>query len=148
MMVPGQTPEAKRFLVGWLAAKLATSPDALTGETPFHIMGVVRPDGALMGAVMFSHFRPPCIEIAGAGEPGWVSRADLRAVFEHPFERLRCWTILSHVGRNNAVSRDFTKRLGFVERCVIPCGPSKAHDLVLYSMTRPECPWLPKMRLH
>jgi RimJ/RimL family protein N-acetyltransferase len=135
-------------LVTWLAGKIGTTPDGLVGDTPFNIMGVLRADGALMGAVMFNHWRGGRIEIAGAGEPGWISRADMRAVFAYPFEQLHCWTILSYVNRHNTVSRDFTKRLGFVERCVIPCGPTKARDMVLYSMTRPECRWLPPVRLH
>lgn len=148
MIVPARTPDEKNTLVSWLAGKIGTSADDLVGDVPYQVLGVLRTDGALMGAVMFNHYRGARVEVSCAGEPGWVTRGDMRLLFDYPFRQLGCWSLLSMVARNNKPVREMIGRLGFRELCVIPGGRHPSQSAVLYCMTRPECRWIQPERLH
>lgn len=141
MITPARTPDARATLVAYLASKIGTSPRDLVGQMPFEIAAVVR-DAKPIGAVLWLNYRTHSIEMSWAGEPGWMTRSNLRGIFAYPFVQLKCWTVIGLVNRSNAHMRSFGERLGFVERCVIPAGPTKHGDIVLYTMTRDACPWL------
>lgn len=145
MIEAARTPEARAMLVAYLASKIGTTPDNLVGHMPFEIVATVR-DGKPTGAVMYINYRGPSIEMACAGEPGWLTRAHLRELFSYPFIRLGCWTVLSMVRRGNAQARAFNQKLGFQELGVIESGPSKSDDVIIHKMTRDRCVWLGGMQ--
>ena len=146
MIAPARTPETRTVLVQWLSEKLRTTADELVGTCPFEIIGVLRND-YLMGAVLYNNYRYGRIEMACGGEPGWLTRPVLRDVFAYPFNQLGCTAVMTTVVRGNKTVREFNKKLGFREMCILP-GASKADELALYCMTRKDCRWLPKPQLH
>ncbi|MBL8583801.1 MAG: GNAT family N-acetyltransferase [Rhizobiaceae bacterium] len=146
MIVPASTNQEKSALVTYLSGKIGLAPVDLVGCSPFEIVGVVR-GGDLMGAVLYTRWREKSIEMACAGEPGWLTPAALKDLFAYPFQRLGAYTVLSIVVRRNDRARKFNERLGFKHLGVIESGASKGEDSIIYSMTRPQCRWLEE-RIH
>lgn len=140
MIESAATPEARATLVAYLASKLGVSPQALVGSMPFEIVAVKVGDKPL-GAVLYTNMRDHSIEMSCAGEPGWLTRSNLRDLFAYPFKQLGMFTVLTMVTRHNKVARAFNEKLGFTELCVIPCG-DKSLDTILYGMTRNQCSWI------
>lgn len=140
MIEPARTFDERATLVAYLASKMGTSPEGLVGQMPFEIVAVRR-DGKPMGAVMYINYRQTSIEMACAGEPGWLTRGNLRDLFAYPFLQLKVWTALTLVARSNRIARAFNTKLGFVELCTIPSG-RKESDTILYGMTRNQCSWI------
>lgn len=141
MIVPATTSEQRLSLVAYMASKMGISPETLVGQTPFEALSVTR-QRKPVGAVLYNNFRTHSIEMACAGEPGWLTGHDLRAIFSYPFTQLGCWTVLTAVPRRNATARAFNRKLGFRELCVLPVSDEKQADTILYAMTRPECRWI------
>jgi hypothetical protein len=135
--------DEKLALVAYLASKIGTSPATLVGQMPYEIVATTDRAGKPNGAVMYINWRGSTIEMACAGEPGWLTRAHLAELFRYPFEQMRCWTVLTLVRRRNARARQFNVKVGFTELCVVRNGPDKSEDSILYGMSRPECRWLP-----
>jgi hypothetical protein len=141
MIVPMKTPEEKNLLAGYLAHKMGISVPELVGTIPYEIVAVAK-KGYPVGAVMFTNFRQMSIEMAAAGEPGWLTRATLRDLFRYPFVQLRCYTVITTVKRSNTVARKFNEKLGFITLGVIESGRGKGEDVIINTMTRPQCQWL------
>lgn len=141
MIEPARTEDARATLVAYLASKVGVTPFDLVGHMPFEVVSVTRV-GRPMGAIMYLNYRGTSIEMIGAGEPGWLTRGSLRAMFGYPFLQLKCWTVIVNVKRSNVKSRKLVQKLGFVELGVIESGPSKSDDVILYKMTRDRCIWL------
>lgn len=142
MMRRAHTIEEKAFVVAYLAAKIGSTAQALVGQMPFEVATMSRL-GKPMGAVLYTNYRTYSIELTAAGEPGWLTRANIQAAFAYPFCHLGCWTVITMVSRNNTESRELQRRLGFTELCVIETGHGKSADIILYGMTRDKCHWLP-----
>lgn len=142
MIRPAASVEERAVLLTYIASKTGVMPASLIGTLPFQIASVIR-DGRPMGAVLYTNFRAYSVEMIVAGEPGWITRGGIRAAFHYPFETLGVWTVLTMTNRQNAESRELQKRIGFTELGVIRTSPSKSDDMVLYSMTRDRCRWLP-----
>lgn len=138
---PAQTIETKAALAAYIANKVGTTPQQLVGQMPFEVLMTLR-GGNPSGALLYSNYRGNSIEMSAAGEPGWLTRPVIRAMFYYPFLQLRCWTLLVMINRNNRTSREISRRLGFNELCVIESGKSKGEDIILYGMTREECLWI------
>ena len=141
MMRPAASVEERAVLLAYIAGKVGVMPANLIGTLPFQVASVIR-DGRPMGAVLYTNFRQYSVEMIVAGEPGWITRAGIRAAFHYPFEVLGVWTVLAMTARNNAASRELQKRIGFTEQGVIPMSRVRSEDMILYSMTRDRCRWL------
>lgn len=141
MIERASTPEARATLVAYLASKMGTTPFDLVGHMPFEVVATMR-NGKATGAVLYYNYRGPSIEMACAGEPGWLTRETIRDAFLYPFVQLGCWTVLTQVARSNTTARKFNQKLGFIELGVIESGPSKSDDVIVYKMTRDRCVWI------
>lgn len=141
MMHRASTTEEKAFIVGYLAAKIGSTPQSLVGQMPFEA-AIMSRAGRPMGAILYVNYRTHSVEMMAAGEPGWITRANIQAALHYPFCHLGCWTVITMVNRSNAESRELQRRLGFTELCVIETGMGKSNDTILYSMSRDKCLWL------
>lgn len=145
MIIPARSEQERLTLLSYIANKVGTTPGEMVGKMPFELVAAVAADGAIMGAVLYTNYRVNTIEMACAGEPGWMTRAHIRDLFKYPFLQLGCWTVLSMVKRRNDVARDFNERLGFKMLGVIENGLGRTEDSILYTMSRPECRWVPPL---
>jgi hypothetical protein len=141
MMRPAASVEERAVLLTYIAGKVGVMPANLIGTLPFQVASVIR-GGRPMGAVLYTNFRRYSVEMIVAGEPGWITRSSIRAAFHYPFVTLGAWTVLAMTNRRNSESRELQKRIGFIEQGVIQTSPSRAEDMILYSMTRDRCRWL------
>jgi hypothetical protein len=141
MIKSATTLEEKAVLVAYIASKIGTTPQRLVGQMPFEVFATIR-DGKPTGALLYSNYRGTSIEMSAAGENGWLTRGVIKMMFAYPFGQLNCWSLLTLIGRNNTVSREISRRLGFAELCVIESGLGKSNDTLLYAMTRDKCAWL------
>jgi hypothetical protein len=145
MIVRANTNDEKLALTAYLASKIGTSPARLVGQMPYEIVATTDRNGRPNGAVMYINWRGSTIEMACAGEDGWLTRGNLVELFRYPFVQLKCWTVLTVVRRANAKARKFNVDLGFTELCVVRNSANKTEDSILYGMSRPECRWLPAL---
>lgn len=111
-------------------------------------IGVVK-DRKLIGGVVYTEWR----EIAKgqhdcrmhcAGEPGWLTRASLKAFFNYPFNQLKCVRVTAIVTKANKRARDLNERLGFRMEGCIKDGFGTGKDGILFGMTRRDCRWIEK----
>lgn len=140
MIVPARSESDRAFLVSRVAEKLKLTPKDLVGDMPFEVIACTGPKG-LMGAVIFINYRWPSIEQISAGEPGWMSRENLRGLFSYPFLQLKCRRLTGIVARKNKHSRDITERLGFKLEGVSRHG-FPDDDACIYGMVRKDCRWI------
>lgn len=141
MIVPAQTSDERIALVAYMASKMGSTPEAIVGQAPFEVVAVVN-QGKPCGAVLYTNYRESFIEMACAGEPGWLTKANLRSLFYYPFVQLGCYTVITTFKRRHPTSRKFNEKLGFVTLGVIESGISRGEDTILNTMTRPQCRWL------
>lgn len=141
MMRAATTPEERASVITYLSGRLGIMPQSLIGSMPFQAAVIAR-NGVPLGAVLYTNFRQHSIEMIAAGEPGWISRGDVRAVFAYPFLELGVWTVLTMVNRVNTTSRELQRRLGFTELCVVATSAHKVEDIIVYGMSRDKCQWL------
>jgi hypothetical protein len=139
-MVPAKTPESRKHLVTYIADRIGITPDALVGSMPYHVMGA-HVGGKLKGAVLYINFRGPSIEISCAGEPGWLTRANIRAIFSYPFEHLKCRRVTAIVASKNKRAIKMNEGVGFIWEGLCRHGFEDDHA-VIYGMTRDECRWI------
>ena len=130
------------MLVAYIASKTGTSPAQLVGQMPYEIVATTDHAGRPNGALLYINFRRSTIEMACAGEPGWMTREHLRQMFTYPYVQLKCWTVLATVERRNTKSRTMCQKIGFTELCVVKNSADKREDSILYGMSRPECRWI------
>lgn len=142
MIQPARTDKERELLVAYIASKIGTSPRDLVSTMPFEVVATTGKNGDATGAVLYINYRGTSIEMACAGEPGWLTRQNLRGLFAYPFNQLGCYTVLSMVKRRNKVARAFNEKIGFVTLGVIECGGPSGEDTIINSMTRPQCRWL------
>jgi len=102
----------------------------------------IKPDGEIMGVVVYDRFSPWNCELSVASvTPKFIDRAFLRAVFRYPFIQcgLRRVTAVTEDGNDGALR--INKRLGFVDEAKLKnwYGDTDGNMLV---MTRESCKWL------
>jgi RimJ/RimL family protein N-acetyltransferase len=141
VIVRPDTPEDRAFVVSYIAGKIRTTPEALVGQMPFEVLAAVGSDGSLLGAVLYTNFRDQSIEMTSAGEPGWLSRGNLRAFFSYPFGQLQVRRVTGIVHRKNKHARNINERLGFKLEGVCRHG-FKDGDAMIYGMLKQECRWI------
>lgn len=141
MIVEAATDAERETLLQYLVAKLDVPKEILVGNMPFSAFAIVRGDHGL-GAILCTNYRQTSVEIAWAGDPGWITRGDMRTVFRRIFDEMGCLRAWGVVRRDNGPSRNLARRMGCREVGILEneYGPGK--DGVLYSMTRAACQWL------
>lgn len=124
MIVTGEALRAYYELSGYVA-----DPDA-------QFFG--RWDGHLLGVVAVWNFDGTGCEAGWFGEPGWLSRSLLRAVFGYVFGQVGCERITGRIDDTNTVAVEQSKRLGFVlEGTLRNAHPSG--DVLVFGMLKSEC---------
>ncbi len=140
MIMAARTPDDQVALVAFFSRKTGIPPAEFLKE-PFQGFGVIQ-RGKVVGVVLFRTFRVTSIEIAWAGDPGWVSRRVLRTIFRYVFTQLkvlRVWGIIRH---SNAPSRELARRVGFTEVGELPHEFGVGDSGYLYQMAFDQCRWL------
>jgi hypothetical protein len=108
-----------------------------------HVIGVHDKEGKMRGGVVFTGYLGSAIMLHMAGdETNWAGRDFLWMVFDYAFNQLGVRKLIGLVATNNLRALSIDLRLGFllegrIER-VFPDGS----DLLLLTMTRPQCKWL------
>jgi hypothetical protein len=141
MIVPALTPAEKTTLVEYLSIQIGTDQENLVGKMPYEVVAVVR-NGRGMGAVLYTNYRGTSIEMAWAGELGWITRGDLRAIFAYPFIQLGVLRAQGVVKRSNNASRHFAARIGCREAGVLENEYGPGQDGILYTITPARCRWI------
>lgn len=124
----------------YIARKIGVSLRQLVGDMPYEIILTGQ------GALLYTNWRDDSIEVSAAGEPGWFTRPVAKAMFGYPFNQLKCNSLIAFTERQNRLTRDLLKRLGFQELAVIESGRGKRSDKMLYVITRRKCVWLDQKR--
>jgi hypothetical protein len=141
VIVPAVTDAQKTMLVNYLAEKVGVGVESLVGKMPFEVLAVIR-GGRGLGAVLYTNYRETSIEMCWAGEPGWVTRGDLRSIFSYPFIQLGCLRASGCIKRSNSASRLFAARIGCREIGVLEDEYGPGADGILYTITRDKCRWI------
>ncbi len=141
MIVRSKTQDEKMALVAYLASKIGTTPAQLVGAMPFEVVAVTRA-GKPVGAVLYTNKRRHSIEMVWAGEPGWLTRANLRDIFAYPFLTLDCLVAMGMIRAGNAKSIALAERMGCRLVGAVPHVFGPGEDGLLYSMQFDDCKWL------
>jgi len=130
-------------LLAYMARKIGIAPQELVGAMPFEIVAVTRA-GRAMGAVLYINFRGQSIEMSSAGNPGWLTRANLREIFAYPFEQLKCLRVWGVARADNTKACRLNEKLGFKRLAELEDEFGEGEHGVLYSMSRRNCRWISK----
>jgi RimJ/RimL family protein N-acetyltransferase len=97
-------------------------------------------DGKITAGVLYDMYngRSICMHVA-VEKP--VSRRFTQAAFFYPFEFLKVQKVMGLVDSTNEKALSFDRKLGFVEEARI-ADAGKYGDLVILTMTRPQCRWI------
>ena len=145
MILTGQ----RDLVAAWLVSKIRDMPSFNSKE--FEAIGVVK-DGELIGGVLYCHYSglPDGtfdIHMSCAGEPGWLTKATLRAFFSYPFGQLGCSRVTTLAAKANKKARDLNKRLGFVHEGTIRGAFGENKHGILFGMLKKECRWIQEITL-
>ena len=108
----------------------------------------VEENGELIAGVLYDHYYVGAsIQMHIAAEPGkrWITRENLKLAFGYPFDYLKVQKILGVVQEDNAAARNFDEHLGFTIETRIKSACAGG-DLLVYSMTRPQCRFLEEIK--
>lgn len=100
-------------------------------------------DGSLVAGVAYAEWNGPNVvcHIASDRTRRWLTRPYLWAMFDYPFNQLKCKRITVCIGEGNLASRGFVENLGFSDEARLwaahPTG-----DLIIYGMFKNECRFL------
>ncbi len=127
--------------VAYIAERLCETPEDLIGTMPFEVLTAVGADAKVKGAVLYGNYRNVSIEMTCAGEPGWLTRGNLRVFFGYPFDQLKCRRVTAIVHSANAASQSMCERLGFKREGLCEHGFADG-DAVIYGMIKSNCRWI------
>jgi hypothetical protein len=145
MMILAKTPKARGLVAAYVAMRLGMPVADLVGVMPYGGAAVIR-DDMMVGGIIFTNYREHTIEISLGGEPGFLTRSTIRAMFRHAFLELGVLCCCAIVRRDNNASRLLVSRLGGREAGVIEHAFGLRQDGILYTMTREACPWIEERR--
>lgn len=141
MIVHAKGQQERMTLVAYIASKIGISPQALIGAMPFDI-AAVKVAGRPMGAVLYTNIRGHSVEIAWAGEKGWMTRGNIREIFSYAFDGLGCLVAFGAIECRNKISSDIVKRLGCKIIGNVPHLFGENREGQFCCMTRDECFWI------
>lgn len=140
-MIHAPASEAERLeWLQYLADRVGGEPRDIVGDMPFGIYGVIR-WGRLAGVILYTNYRDASIEMAWAGEPGWLTRRVLRDMWAYPFCQLGVAVVTGMVKGRNRHSQDVAERMGCVKCGSIPRWYGD-DDAVIYAVTADQCRWV------
>jgi hypothetical protein len=145
MIVHAWTQKHRVLLLQYIAKRIGMTPEELVGDMPYHAIGFLRGEH-LKAAAIYTNFRRHSIEAHICGEPGCITRGEIRDCFAYAFQHLDVLRIDGIVRRNNKRVRRVVEGLGFKVKRVADdeFGPGK--DGIVYAMRRSECKWLEMSR--
>jgi len=122
----------------WVAARVGAEWSVGKGQG----IGLARGEDLIAG-VVFDSFNGASVCMHVAAEPGakWMTKSYLYLCFAYPFKQLKVKKILGLVGSDNLQAQKFDEHLGFVLEATLKEAHPKG-DLLVYSMTADQCPWL------
>ncbi len=109
------------------------------------VIGFLDDEYKILGGWMFERYTgvTGSVHAHWAGEPGWLTRGALSIVAAYVFGQMRVTRVFGEVKRSDKYVRELDERLGFEKVAILP-GYFPGDDLVVYSMTKEQCRWLPK----
>jgi hypothetical protein len=105
------------------------------GEIPADAQFIGR---AVDGVAAFFNREWANVEIAYAGEPGWLTPDLVRLGFRYVFDVLGCNRCTARIEADNAYSLHLAKRFGFVEEGRVR-GLKNGRDVIILGMLKEEC---------
>lgn len=135
-------PDVSQSICSWVSARAGGSwvPGQATA------IGLME-DGELIAGVVFDAWNGAscCMHVAAVDGKAWMTPSYLKACFAYPFNQLKVNKILGLVGSGNKAALQFDLHLGFVPEATLE-GAHPDGSLVVLSMTRAQCRWLPENR--
>jgi len=105
-------------------------------------IGVMSDDDVPIGAVVYHEFRGNDIQMSCAAESKrWLSKGVLAALFDYPFNYLKCIRVTAMTPSRNIGTRSFLEKVGFIQEGIMRKGFID-DDCVVYGMLRNECKWI------
>ncbi len=98
-------------------------------------------NGVLVGAVAYTGWTGPNIDIHAVGKGYWLTHEFLQAIFAYPFLQLGCTRVTAPVASGNNASIRLCLHVGF-EREARLKGYLPNEDLIYLVMWRDKCRWL------
>lgn len=98
--------------------------------------------GSVVAGVIYEYFTGASITATIAKTPeSMLPPGFVRSIFRYPFDQLHVKKIIAYVMESNQKSIELLKKMGFVtEGRVTDAYPDG--DMIIYTMTRPQCRWL------
>lgn len=103
-------------------------------------IGLQNSRGELVAGVLYDYYNGASVYMHTAVDR--ITREYVRVCFDYPFNQLRCNVVIGLVPEGNAKARRFDEHLGFVLNSRIPHADPTG-DLLVYTMNREQCRWLP-----
>jgi hypothetical protein len=89
-----------------------------------------------------------CCMHAAIQKPVYMSRKIIEEVFEYPFLHCGMNHVIAPISSLNAASIDFCTRLGFKAIHTFKDGAYPQGDLIYMTMSREDCRWIRRNRMH
>lgn len=113
---------------------------------PVQVMGFVNEDEEIVGGFMFERYTGVTGSVhthwAGNRDQPWLSGNILKLVSIYVYDQLGCDVMFGEVRRSDKYVRRIDERIGFEKVAVLPAY-FPDDDLVVYSMTKRQCRFLP-----
>lgn len=115
---------------------------------PVQVMGFLDDESHnIVGGFMFERYTGVTGSVhahwAGSENRRWLTRNILQLVTVYVFDQLQCDVMFGEVRRSDKYVRKIDERIGFEKVAVLPAY-FPDDDLVIYSMTKQQCRFLPE----
>ena len=127
-------------VLSWHTKHTGQNPLAIQTGT-FTTLGITKGD-KIIASVLYTRYRWPDVEVhIHSIDAAWCNRRTLRAIFDYPFNQLKCKRVTAVTDPANLAVCHFLKRVGFSEegrqKQALPTG-----DALLLGMLSEECKWV------
>lgn len=141
MIILRNDEKAQRALASYIARKCGSTYEKFVGGIPYYAIGFAT-RGKPAGAVLFNNYRHPDIHVHWAGEPGWLTKGHIKAIFDYPFNQLKCERVTALIDKANKASRVPVEKLGFRYEGNLRKSQKNGNDTIVYGMLKSECKWI------
>lgn len=102
-------------------------------------------DGNIIAGFGFYEFRGGSVfmDVASDLSGRWLNRRIGWELFRYLFRHLGCEVVLGWIDEVNRPSLNFARRAGFTEVAWVPDAARSGRSLILMSLRREDCKWLP-----
>ncbi len=136
---------ARREALDYCAAVLGVDRATLVGEMPYTACLFAHADGR-NGVGILTNYRITSIEIALAGDPGWVRRRDIFAMCDYLFNKLGVNRVWGMISAENQTALNFASKMGARNLELLRDEFGQGRHANLFSLQKHECPWLKQAR--